>query len=279
VTARAGNRIASTNVSIPAMDDARPALNVRWRPWVAGGAGAVGSSLLLTELDGTLAVLIPIVALVLAAVAAHANHMGAQLYARAAWWSNLLLGLFVAVVGSRREAPEGVLLVWGCGVALLAADRRDLSLAAVRGRYSPVAYRGTLQLLMVFALADTLTLLLLGSLTWGDSECRVFFAAAAALMAGFFGLYRLSAWGFALTMGTSAVLGLLLIFTRFVRDDEMVTALAVLCVLQLVAPLPMIASMVTGRRLPSLPAPVSGVVRSGIVILIVLGASVVGLWR
>ena len=277
-----GNRIDASDVSVSAMEDARPGLVVRWRPWVAGVAGVAGSSLLLTELDGTLAVLVPMVALLFAAIAAHGNHLGAQLYARAAWWSNLLLGLFITVVGSKSEMAEGVILAWGCGGALLVADRRDLALATARGKYSPVAYRGTLQLLMVFALADTLTLLLLGSLAvdGGDNtEALVFFSAAAALIAGFVGLYRLAAWGFALTMGTSAALGVLVVFGRTIRDNEMVTALVVLCVLQLMAPLPMIGSMLTGRRLPAVPSHLAGVLRSGIVVLIVVAASIAALRR
>jgi hypothetical protein len=102
----------------------------------------------------------------------------------------------------------------------------------------------------------------------------VFFGAAAALATGFFGLYRLRSWGVVVTMLTALVLGGVLVFTRVVPEEEMALGLAVLCALQLLAPVPMLVSMVTGRRLPSLSTPFAGTLRSGVVISIVIVASV-----
>ncbi len=250
---------------------------LRWRALIAGLAGVLGSALLLQEVDGTYAVLIPIAGLVLAGGAAHANHLGAQLFARAAWWSNLLLGLFITLVGSQSERAEGVTLALGCGVALLVADRKALVEATARGGYSPIAYRGTLQVVMVLALADMQTLLLFGSLAVADGTegaGLVLLGAAAAMTVGFVGLYRLRFWGVLVTTATALVLAVA-ILARVVRlDDDIVPALLVLAALQLTAPAPMAISLLRRRPLRGLSIRGASVAAS-VVVAVVMGVAVI----
>lgn len=255
---------------------------LRSRPLIAGLAGVAGSALLLTEVDNTLAILIPVLALVLAGAAAHANHLGAQLFARAAWWSNLLLGLFIVLVGGGSELVEGAMLALGSGVALVVADRRSLLDATARGRYAPVAYKGTLQVVMVLALADMQSLLLWGALALDDREeslAGLLLGASAAMLLAFAGLYRLRLWGILVTMATSFGI-LVAMLGHFVKlDRDIVMGLTVLAALQLVAPLPMLGSMVLGKPLRGLSPRVSSLAATAVVSVIMVVASVAALLR
>ena len=73
------------------------------------------------------------------------------------------------------------------------------------GGYTPTAFAGTLQLLMVLVLADMQTCLLLGALEGTDHPraMAMFVAAAALFVVAFVGLYRLRVWGVMVSMGTA----------------------------------------------------------------------------
>lgn len=154
--------------------------------------------------------------------------------------------------------------------------------ATARGGYAPIAFRGTLQIVMVLALADMLTLLLLGSLSMEDhrgSGGVAFFAAALAMAVGFAGLYRLEIWGVLVTLATAIALGLGLL-SRAVRcDDDFMPALLVLCALQLAVPAPMLASVAMKRPLPKLPKHVASIVGAALIGLVMLVATVAALAR
>ncbi len=258
-----------------------PLARMRVRAALAGLSGLVGAALFASDvhIGGNKAVLIPIVALVMAAVAGQVLQLGAQLLARGFWWSNLVLGFLLCILGSGHELSPGVGLVIACGAALLIADRRALLATAEAANYRPSAYAGTLQLVMVLALADAQTLGLFSAIMLRDHATDtagvVFACAAAALVLGFVGLYRLALWGVLLTMGTALALAVAMI-TGLVRPErEITTPVLVLCAGQVAVPLPMLLSMVTRRPLPSLsPRVRSALGSAGVVVAVAIGIGV-----
>jgi hypothetical protein len=253
-------------------------------PWVRAGAagisGLLGATLLaIEELDDAWVISIPLGALVLAAVAAHGKSLGAQLFARAAWWSNLMLGLFLTIFGGGREATEGGVLAIGCGIALLLADQKQLSVATEQVGYRPAAYLGTLQLLMVLAIADMLSLLLFGivSVDKNHESGGLTLLLGAALMAvGFAGLYALKLWGVLVTTGTAVALGGIAAAGLLELHEDLVAGVAALSVLQVTAAAPMLLSILRKKPLPRLPRLVTSVLRHATVVLFT-GAAAVGM--
>ncbi|MFO0628589.1 MAG: hypothetical protein U0325_23650 [Polyangiales bacterium] len=216
-----------------------------------GLAGGVHFALVLPSAAKP-AAYIPPVALLVASLVAPLRQLGAQLLARGLWWSNLLLGVMLALFGSGRERALGPALTAACGAALVVSDRRVLTEAAAREGFRPASYGGTLQLLMVLALADAQTLGLFAMVELGHDNTTVvlFGLCALAFLAGFAGLLRLAVWGVGLTMASAFVL-LVAVLSQAVRiDRDLRLPLSAIASLQLLAPLPMLASMALRRRWP-----------------------------
>lgn len=224
----------------------------------------------------------PVLAPVVGAVLVQFSSLGAQLLARGLWWSNFVLGLVLVFAGSRSESTVGLTLVLGCGAALALADRRSLTGAAERADFRPVAYAGTLQLLMVLALADAPTLLLFSQIEARHGERAdpaALMAAAALLLVGFVGLYRLRLWGVLVTAGTGLALGTALA-TGVVRLDRDLNApLTAICAVQVLAAAPMLVSLATRRPLPALPSRTRGALATVAIALLALAAVVFAMWR
>lgn len=192
----------------------------------------------------------PSVLLVASSVAALVPRLGAQLFARAAWWSNFLIGVLLCCIGNHSERHAGVPFMLACGAALVAADRRALLAARAAAGYRPARFFTTLQLMMVLALADAMTLGLFSSLWLRDGDYGIGALTGAltlALIVGFVGLYRLALWGIAATMGVAATLLVALGLGAFQNMDKLAVPLTILALVQLTVPLPMIVSMVRGR--------------------------------
>lgn len=200
--------------------------------------------------------LIPLVGLVIAAVVIHAPKLGPQLLARAAWWSSFALGVMLCFFGWSSVRTAGIPLVLSCGAALLIAGRREIGAAGEQGGYAPTAFRSTLLLLMVLALADAQTFLLLGALGLSESGSRntsgalLMLLASAGYVVGFVGLYRLALWGALLNLAVSA--GLLLVFTAGLVDgnSEVRAIVAVVTGVHILATTPMLAAVVFKLELP-----------------------------
>jgi hypothetical protein len=154
---------------------------------------------------------IPTAFLGAAALLCHHRHVGSQLLARAAFWSNLLIGVLALVLGSSGERPVGVALIATTGAALLVLGRRGLDGDARTASFRPLAYRATLLAVMVMALADAQSLLLFGTLElegWrADSRALLLFGVACVQLLGLVGLYRLRVWG--LVVGAAGCLALI----------------------------------------------------------------------
>ena len=213
------------------------------------------------------AILVPI-SVGAAAAATMMPFLAAQLMARSVWWSNFLLGMLLTALGSHHEARGGVGLLVGCGFALLVADRRALASAADRDGFRPAAYEGTLQLMLVLALADaqTLTLFALLERESFPATAKVYALVACGLVAGFVGLLRLSLWGVTLTMSSAAALAAVIITGHFPQDSIVAPPLLAMATLQLAVPLPMLLSMLLKRRGPEIPARVRALVARGFVV-------------
>jgi hypothetical protein len=227
------------------------------RRLVAGILGVGAGLCFVTRMNDARAPgFIPLVGLVLAAIVIHAPGLGPQLLARAAWWSNFALGVMLCYLGGSSVRTAGVVLVVACGSALLIAGRREIGAAGEQGGYAPTAFRSTLLLLMVLALADMQTFLLLGALSLGEGSSRdtpgalLMLLASAGYLVGFVGLYRLALWGALLNLAVSA--GLLLAFTAgLVHDDSEVRAIvAVVTGVHILATTPMLAALVFNLELP-----------------------------
>lgn len=237
-------------------------------------AGAVAFYVSLPASRAT-AALIPPLALVVAGIATLTRPLGAQLLARGLWWSNFFLGGLLALVGSRRESTTGALLGLCCAGALLLADRTRLTAAADAAGFRPAAYAGTLQLLLVLALADAQTLVLFGAIGARDGgpTSAVFLGLALGFAAGFVALLRLSLVGVGLTMASA--LGLCLVATTHVVpvDRDLRLPLLVVACIQLAVPLPMLVSIVTRRPLPALPMRTRAHAARAVIVLIVLATA------
>lgn len=248
-------------------------MNARIRSIVAALSGLAGGAYFFFALPDTAkpAAYIPPVSLVLAAVAAQIPKLGAQLLARGVWWSNLVLGVLLTILGSSSEGHLGVGLTVACGAALVLSDHRALTAAADAAGFRPAAYVGTLQLLLVLALADAQTLILFAVIEASDhgASTKLFALVAAGLLVGFVGLLRLALWGVGLTMASSFVLAAAIVSGAVRIDHDLHKPLLVIAAMQLVVPLPMLASMALKRRLPEAPTLLRAHLARGVVIAVV----------
>jgi hypothetical protein len=251
-------------------------MNVRVRQTLAALSGLVGAAIFARFVLGVPSAkppaYIPVVALVVAALVSQLRGLGAQLLARGLWWSNLVLGIVFTVTSHNDEIHLGAALATCCALALILADRRALAEASEGAGFRPVAYTGTLQLLMVLALADAQTLGLFALLIPADPQGIAYGLGALGLLAGFVGLYRLSVVGVGLTMATSLGLLLCLAAQPFPVDRDLRAPLMAISAVQLFVPLPMLASMALRRPLPAPPARLRGHVANVAIVVLVAGA-------
>lgn len=221
------------------------------------GALAVGTSLpLLEHTSNTVAVLVPPVSLLAAALVVFVPSLGAQLLARSAWWANLVLGVLLAAVGSHVERIQGTVLLVGCAGALVLLSDRGLVEAQKRSGFNPAAYTTTLMLAMVLALADTLSLLLFGLLALSKSGDNpvLLLSCAAAMIVGFVGLYNMKPWGLVSNLVLNVAIAALALTGSLGVDDEIVALFTITAALQLLVPMPMLVSVLTRRPLWKVPA-------------------------
>ncbi len=192
---------------------------------------------------------IPTLLCVIAAVLLHRPHLGGQMLARATWWSNLILGSLISVSSSGDERAIGFMLAVGSGSALLAMGRAGLGDQSTAGRFHPIAFRGSLIVAMVMALADTQSLLLFGGISAMNHDPSVLpLVCASVMLLAVVGLYRLAVWGLALNLVANAAIAGLGLAGMLEVPDPIVGALVATAVLQLALPMPLLVAFVRGRR-------------------------------
>lgn len=248
-----------------------------WRRLLVGLAGIVGGLAFVFGLDGSSKgpLAIPVVMLFVAAFAIHSRNLGAQLLARAVWWANLGLGAIICVLGGGSSdgmaAPVALTLL--CAFALLVSGRKGLGEAGERGGYAPAAFRSSLLLLMVLALADAQTFLLFSVLLNDKNHAwqmqAILVPATVAYTVGFVGLYRLALWGAILNVATSVVVFAVCASGISPMDHELRNVLCVFSAVHVLAAAPMLIALFTGRTLPQASPRVRAILGSSVVLGIV----------
>jgi hypothetical protein len=221
-----------------------------WRRLAAGALGLSAAATLAVEVRGSdrWKIALPVGALVAAAGVVHLGRLGPQLLARAVWWANLVLGTILCVFGGSSERADGLLMALACGAALLAIGGKGLVEGGERAAYAPATFRGSLLLLMVLALADAQTLLLIALLSWDKGhpgEAVLLGAAGLALAGGFVGLYRIQVWGALVNVAVCGAL-LLIVIGGALRDHDFWKIVGALSVAHLAAAAPLLASRLLG---------------------------------
>ncbi|HEY1818252.1 MAG TPA: hypothetical protein VGG74_38185 [Kofleriaceae bacterium] len=171
------------------------------------------------------------------------DRLTAQLLARGAWWSMLLFSALMAMTADS-EASIGVLAACCAGGALVAAGSTGL---ASRGRFAPVAFRGTLLVSLVLAIADT------GALTWygaGRATFEHYYWTACLVVPmaiGVIGLVRLRTWGLIVNALANVAIVVLVGTRTVVLPSPLRELFMGSATIQLLVPLPMLIAMVRGR--------------------------------
>jgi hypothetical protein len=181
------------------------------------------------------------------------RRLGAQLVARACWWCFLVVGVLGACVSGQRDGGwHPAVAVGFAGLALLAAGRSGL--ADERSRFKPVAFRGTLQLSLVLAMADTASLAMCGLgwllLTPQPSDAARLLPLAALTGLGVVGLLRLRTWGLLVAFASNVLVGALALAKALPVPAPLQKLFVATALLQVIVPLPMIVRLVLRRGPP-----------------------------
>lgn len=168
------------------------------------------------------------------------RRLAAQLLARGAWWSMLLCAGLIAVTSGDDVQTIGAFTAGCTAIALLAAGRTGLE---DRAGFAPVAFRGTLLVALVLAMADA------GAFTWLGAGNAIFDHSWSVLMMvppmilGVIGLLRLRTWGLFVSVATNAAIATLA-STGVLNLPGPVRQLFICsAILQMVVPLPMIVAI------------------------------------
>ncbi len=231
----------------------------RWRLLLATAGALVASVAIGSFIVDAGPLLLPTLALAGAGILIHVRSFGAQLLARAVWWANLVLAVFLAGSGGRSEREVGAALALGCGIGLLAAGHKGLAEASERQGYAPVRFKATLLLAMILALADTQTLLLFGILKlhkWHShlSSTMLLLSSALAMIVAFVGLYRLRTWGLVTNVAANLAIAAAAWMGALHMPNPVCTMLIATAGLQLIVPIPMVLMMVRKQPLPFQPS-------------------------
>jgi hypothetical protein len=184
------------------------------------------------------------------------RHVGSQLLVRAIWWSNLLLGVLIAVAGSTEERRIAAGLALATGTALLALGRRGLDGATAGGAFAPIAFRTTLTAILVMAVADFQSLVLFGVVRASSWDHRVVswlpLGSSALVLVAIVGIYRLRLWGLLLNFGVNLAIAAFCLLRLFDLPLEIRVAYVASAGLQALLTLPLFVAMARGRAAPSL---------------------------
>jgi hypothetical protein len=229
----------------------------RWVRLGAATASALGAAVLMRSWSGDVpaALWIPTAFLVLSALLLHHGAAGSQLVARSAWWASLVLGTLIAVAGGSSDAERGVLLAMTAGIALLAMGRLGLD-EGEGSAFRPVAFRATLTIGMIMAVADAQALALFGALKlqeggWkeGDPGPQAFLLllSASVLVVAITGLYRLRVWGLFLATLCAAGVAVLSVAGAYGLPDPLRAGMALTSTAQVLLPVPILVAIFRGK--------------------------------
>lgn len=181
---------------------------------------------------------------VVAAALIWSGHLVAQLLARGTWWSLLLVGGLMALIGDREGRHLGAYIAMCNAGALLVVGSSSLD---SRGRFAPVAFRGTLLVALVLAIADT------GAFLWFGTGSMMFEGRYSCLLlvplmiTGVIGLLRLRTWGLMVSLFTNLLIAILAIAGVLFLPGPLRGLFVGTAVLQMLVPIPMVIAIVRGR--------------------------------
>lgn len=219
---------------------------------------------------------IPAVLCVVSAALVHRPHLGAQMLARAVWWGSLVIGSLIAMSSSASEAWYGSALAISMGLALVVLGRQGLEGDAEPGAFAPKAFRGSLILAMVMAMADTQSLLLFGGLMLeADGEISLALGCGVVMVIALVGLYRLKTWGLLLNLAANIAIAALGIAGVLDLPDPVVFALVITAVVQAVLPLPLLRAAAFGRDVTPSGSTLhrGGLLVSSFIVVVLMGLS------
>jgi len=245
-----------------------------WRRLVAGVLGLVSVGV-LWNWAGTSEIWVAspaVIALVLAAVAIHVPHLGAQLFARAAWWATVGFGFIITLVSSGSEVKDAFAYLLPAAVALPVAGRRGIAEAEERAGRVAGAFRSSLFVLMVLALADAQTFAVFGLISGKgiSGASAILFASSAALVVGFIGLFRLAPWGAIVNLVTCALLVVFAVAGTFHEKSSLGAAVGALAGVHVLVATPLVAAVLLGKTLPAAPARLRTFGMSAVLVVLVV---------
>lgn len=187
-----------------------------------------------------------------------------QLALRALLWSNLIIGVVLALF---IEAPvaglSGALVGVGCGGALLLAGRRGLETLANDPTFRPSAFSARLVFALILAVADAQTLLFSAVIksgcgrlfspdsTWslGDAwhASWLVWLCAATMLLAVWGVLRLRVWAIVLNVVANFVIAYWALGGDLGVSSPVAGALAWTAAVQLFVPVPLLAAMLGDR--------------------------------
>jgi hypothetical protein len=242
-----------------------PAPTSRFQPWTLWSRLGLATAMALVAAaqwrmhQGSVpgALWIPTGLLVASAVLLHIGHVGSQLMARSVWWASLVLGTVLSLVSDGTELDAGRILAMSTGIALLAMGRLGLD-GADGGGFRPVAFRTTLTLGMVMAVADAQALALFAALKlqpggWKERaaeslpQAAMLAVSAALLVAAIAGLYRLRVWGLLLAALGAAGVCVLSVTNEYGLPIPLATGMALTSAAQVLLPVPVFVAILRGR--------------------------------
>ncbi|HEY4122034.1 MAG TPA: hypothetical protein VGM56_29405, partial [Byssovorax sp.] len=146
----------------------------------------------------------------------------------------------------------------------------------------PVAFRATLSLGMILAVADAQALSFIGALSieahHASGRPWLLFACAAALGASIVGLYRLRVWGLALAFVGALAVGACALSDAFGVPENIARMFAATSALALLVPLPVFVA-IARRRAPAPVDPRLGRGAASLAVALLMAGSVVAVWR
>jgi hypothetical protein len=221
------------------------------RPMVASALCLLASGRWFAYLSGErdpLVLAVPGAAVAVAALLVHLRPPLAQMLARGALWSMLLLAALMAQLGNAQELRVAVVIALGCGLSLLVLGNKGVH--ARSDRFRPVAYRGTLFAALSLAVADTLSLAfwsLIAVEANAGSTAAALAACAAVMLTGIVGLYRLKTWGLVVNVAANLFIAALVGAGAIEVPAFVAVLLVTTAVLQLIVPLPVVVALLRGR--------------------------------
>lgn len=186
--------------------------------------------------------------------------LGAQLVCRAVWWSNLVVGVLVALnYGNLGQKALGAVIAIACAVALLATKERGLDIREPDHPFAPVRFRGHLLLALVMAAADALTLafsallqLRVGAEGWNllgtVSYAGPTLLAAAVMAVAVWGVYRLRTWALFLNLVANIAIAYFAMEGTLNLSPSVSVTLATTAAIQSFIPVPILAVALGDRN-------------------------------